>query len=248
MPPSPRQRSADHSLVPSVNPDAPRSFARRDTGGRARHVEAGRDGFADSAGRRRVVSPLARRAHSPAQLDMAAIATAADRHLGAAACAEEQPRRDGVVLISSTGPLMTSAAITAILPRHACPGTVRRACRSKTCQLGSAPCLPLMLRSRRRQHQSPQSSTVVGTRPRCAPLMHGGKSPSRGAPFRLRMTLRSHARDETAPDLRGFRPPSTLDRAFDGLLHCCVLAPMAGYLYGRADRRRDHRTPPRRAA
>ena len=51
-------------------------------------------------------------------------ATAADHHLGAAAGTEGQPRRDWIVLIGPTGPQMTDAARAAILPRHACPGTV----------------------------------------------------------------------------------------------------------------------------
>jgi len=60
----------------------------------------------------------------PGAVDVAAIATAADHHLGAAAGTEEQPRRDRIVLIGPTGPQMTDAARAAILPRHACPGTV----------------------------------------------------------------------------------------------------------------------------
>ncbi len=57
-------------------------------------------------------------------IDVATIATAADRHLRAAAGTDEQPRRDGIVLVAPTGPSMTGAARAAILPRHACPGTV----------------------------------------------------------------------------------------------------------------------------
>jgi hypothetical protein len=66
---------------------------------------------------------------------MAAIATAADHHLGAAADTEEQPRRNGVSLIGPAGPLMTGAAIAAILPRHACPARCGARCRSETWQL-----------------------------------------------------------------------------------------------------------------
>src|SRR5215472_13427605 len=76
-------------------------------------------------------------------VDVAPIAAAADHDLYAAAGTEEQPRRDRIVLAAPTGPLMTGAARAAILPRHACPGTVwctvpkqnlpswarRRACR-----------------------------------------------------------------------------------------------------------------------
>jgi hypothetical protein len=62
----------------------------------------------------------------PGAVDVAAIAAAADHHRGAAACTEEQPRRNRVVLIGSAGPRMTGAAIAAILPRHACSGTMWR--------------------------------------------------------------------------------------------------------------------------
>ena len=60
-------------------------------------------------------------------VNLAAIATtAADRHLDTVARTKEQSRRDGVVLISSTGPRMMAAAKAAIPPRHAWPGTVWR--------------------------------------------------------------------------------------------------------------------------
>jgi len=56
--PSPRHHPADHSPVPVVNRDASRSFAGRDNGGHARHVEADRAGLPDSAGRRHVAPHL----------------------------------------------------------------------------------------------------------------------------------------------------------------------------------------------
>ena len=69
-------------------------------------------------------------------VDVPTIATAADHHLGAAAGTKKQPRRDWVVLIRSARPLMTNAAITAILPRHACPGTVWCTVPRRTWQFG----------------------------------------------------------------------------------------------------------------
>jgi len=69
-------------------------------------------------------------------VNLAAITTAADRHLDTAARTKEQSRRDGVVLISSTGPRMTAAAKAAILPRHACPGTVWRTVPKRNLAVG----------------------------------------------------------------------------------------------------------------
>ena len=60
----------------------------------------------------------------PGAVNMTTITAAADHHLSAATRAEKQPRRNGVVLIEPAAPLMTGAARAAILPRHACPGTV----------------------------------------------------------------------------------------------------------------------------
>ena len=57
-------------------------------------------------------------------IDVATIAPAADRHLSAAAGTDEQPRRDGIILVAPTRPLMTGATRAATLPRHACPGTM----------------------------------------------------------------------------------------------------------------------------
>ena len=84
----------------------------------------------------------------PGAVDVAAIAAAADRYLNAAAGTKEQPRRDKVVLIEPAGPPMTGAAIAAILPRHACPGTVWCTVPKRNLAVWtSAPCLPPIVRT-----------------------------------------------------------------------------------------------------
>ena len=97
-------------------------------------VAAGASGVGEAAAKARLIAPAggALRLGSgltgaPAgAVDVAAITAAADHNLGAAARTEEQPRRNGVMLIGSAGPRMTDAAIAAILPRHACSGTMWR--------------------------------------------------------------------------------------------------------------------------
>jgi hypothetical protein len=97
-------------------------------------------------------------------VDLAAVTTAADQHLGTAACTQEQPPRERVSAVGSAGPMMTNAAIAATLLRHACPARCGARRRSKTRQLGPAPCEPLMLRRRPRPGQSCQARCITQAR------------------------------------------------------------------------------------
>ena len=97
-------------------------------------------------------------------IDVATIAAAADRHLSAAADTDEQPRRDGIILVAPTRPLMTGAARAATLPRHACPGTVWCTVPKQNLPVGSAPCLPPIVWPRHRRRQPGQSSAAASTK------------------------------------------------------------------------------------
>jgi len=97
-------------------------------------------------------------------IDVATIATAADRHLSAAAGTDEQPRRDGIILVTPTRSLMTGAARAATLPRHACPGTMWCTVPKQNLPVGSAPCLPPIVWPRHRRRQPGQSSVAVSTK------------------------------------------------------------------------------------
>src|SRR5215475_12321158 len=59
-------------------------------------------------------------------VDLTAIAPAADDRQTTAAATPEQPRRDWVGFVRPADPVVTGAAIAAILPPHTCPGTVWR--------------------------------------------------------------------------------------------------------------------------
>jgi hypothetical protein len=140
-------------------------------------------------------------------VDVAAIATAADHHLGAAAGTDEQPRRDRIVLIGPTGPQMTDAARAAILPRHACPGTVWCTVPKQTWQLDFGTVLAIY-------RAAPAPLAPASTIRRCnSSLTRVDRTRRRPALSQQQMTLRHHAKDETAPDLRGFRPPSTCEES-----------------------------------
>jgi hypothetical protein len=80
-------------------------------------------------------------------VNLAAVAEAADHHLHAAACAEEQPRRRrlGVTWLNIR---WTYATIAGMLALHACPGTV----------WGTASSLTAKFRSRRRAYPSREAS------------------------------------------------------------------------------------------
>ena len=60
--------------------------------------------------------------------------------------------------------MVTNAAIAATLLRHACPARCGARRRSKTRQLGPAPCEPPMLRRRRRPRQSCQARRITQAR------------------------------------------------------------------------------------
>ena len=170
----------------------------------------------------------------PGAVDVAAIAAAADRYLNAAAGTKEQPRRDRVVLIEPAGPPMTGAAIAAILPRHACPGTVWCTVPKRNLAVWtSAPCLPPIVRtgdactSRFDQQCRRTARSVL---PLTLTQMDG--TPSRADPIPAADHRPAHLTAETSPDLRGFRPPSTCvhrDRVRAGRsLLSIVIVPASG--------------------
>ena len=93
----------------------------------------------------------------------------------------------------------TNASIAGILARHACPARCGARRRAKPPSLGSAPCLPLdtgklLPRSLRPRQPASRRHPAV-------------KSADPGQP------PKSSAAAFNAPDLRGFRPPSTRKRA-----------------------------------
>src|SRR5215471_8161222 len=91
----------------------------------------------------------------------AAIAPAADDRQATAAATPEHPRRDGVDFLRPADPVVTGAAIAAILPPHTCPGTVWRTVPKQLARLGSAPCLPPMVRLPQRLRQPSQSRSIA---------------------------------------------------------------------------------------
>jgi len=82
------------------------------------------------------------RCASPSAVELAAIATTANQHLGATACAEKQPGRRSLSVCGSADARWTAAAIAGILALHSCPARCEARRRCRTCRLGSAPCLP----------------------------------------------------------------------------------------------------------
>jgi hypothetical protein len=74
-------------------------------------------------------------------INLAAVATAANQHLGAAFRADEQPRRRGLVATGQVDTAWTGALVGVILTPHACPARCEGAAPSGTARLRSAPCL-----------------------------------------------------------------------------------------------------------
>src|SRR6516165_8465343 len=73
-------------------------------------------------------------------VDVAAVATRADQHQDAAACAQiEAPR--GMSLFPLCTASWTRGATRGILPRHTCSGTVWGAAAIRLARLGAPPCL-----------------------------------------------------------------------------------------------------------
>jgi hypothetical protein len=73
-----------------------------------------------------------------------------------------------------SGPRMTAAAKAAILPRHACPGTVWRTVPKRNLVVGLGTVLAAMVRRGRRRHQPSQSRSAIGIRPWPSPPGHSG--------------------------------------------------------------------------
>jgi hypothetical protein len=91
-------------------------------------------------------------------VDVAAVATRADQHQGAAARAHIEAPRCMSLFPLSTAP-WTRSATRGILPRHTCSRTVRGAAAIRLARLGSAPCL-----SSRRQNLEAQHCPAHGAR------------------------------------------------------------------------------------
>jgi len=136
-------------------------------------------------------------------VDVAAVATRADQHQDAAACAQiEAPR--GMSLFPLCTASWTRGATRGILPRHTCSGTVWGAAAIRLARLGSAPCL-----LSRRRNLEPQHCPAHGAR-------RAGSAPAASPPS-LRMILpASHLRADKPSRVvprRGSQPlaPSTSD-------------------------------------
>src|SRR4051794_39210347 len=82
------------------------------------------------------------RSAGPGAVNLTTIATAANQHLGATACAEKQPGGRSLSVCGSADARWTAAAIAGILALHSCPARCEARRRCRTCRLGSAPCLP----------------------------------------------------------------------------------------------------------
>jgi hypothetical protein len=140
--PSPWRCSADHPPVPVVNRDASRFFAGSDIGEHARHAEPGRDGCPDTAGRRHAVPRLwsGGRTHQRSRCahdhnDCRSPPGRDSGHKETAAPGRGRPDPIGKIADDQRGNNCDIAP--------ACvPGTVWRTVPRRTCQLGSAPCLP----------------------------------------------------------------------------------------------------------
>ena len=133
-------------------------------------------------------------------IDVAPIAAAADHHLSAAAGTDEQPRRDGIVLVSPTGRAVDDGRgkscdiAPACVPRH---GVVH-----------GAEAEPASWARRRACHLSCGPNTVGASRlspPR--PLSTDAHERSDAAPAADHP--RTSCKVETSPDLRGF--PNAID-------------------------------------
>jgi hypothetical protein len=208
--PSPKQRPADHSPLAMVNRDASRSFAGRVNGERVRHAEVGHDGSPDSADRQRALPylrPLARtRRRNRCGRDRNGYRSPLGRdsgHRGTAAPGWGRPDRIGRATDDQRDNSCDTAP--ACVPRHG----VVHAAEARPGSWTSAPCLPPIVGPPRRRHQPPRSRTVIGTGP---PPLAADAPRQSTKPWRAIPTandLRSHAGGETAPVLRGFRPPST---------------------------------------
>jgi hypothetical protein len=75
-------------------------------------------------------------------IGLAAVATTAHHHLGAAASAQEKPRRCSFALGGGAQNRWTNATIAGILTLHACPARCGARRRALTAKFRSAPCLP----------------------------------------------------------------------------------------------------------
>jgi hypothetical protein len=111
-------------------------------------------------------------------VDVAAVATRADHHQDAAACARiEAPRCISFPL--STEP-WTRGTTRGILPRHTCSRTVWGAAPIRTSRLGSAPCL-----SSRRRNLEARHCPAHGCENRAGPLK-AAEPPRRHASLKSR--------------------------------------------------------------
>jgi hypothetical protein len=209
--PSPRQHSANHPPVPMVNRDASRSFAGRDNGGPAPHARAGRDGLTGNAGRRHVVRRV-----EPDGRNHRRSRCGHDRNgcrsppgrgsvcRGTAVLGWGRPDQIARPADDRRGNSCDTAP--ACVPRHgvvhgveAKPGSWarRRACR-QWCGAGGVST----------SHLNPTPSSVPDQgMPLTADAQRLATKPSSAIPPGV--TLRLRANDGTAPDLRGFRQPST---------------------------------------
>lgn len=168
-----------------------------------RAIAAGPLGMRQPAGPTHLVAPAgsALRAAAgllraiPGTVNLAAVAAAADQSLGTAAHTQEQPGRRRVGVLRTADPLMTNAVVAAILPRHTCPARCGARRRSETRQLGSAPCVPLMVRLLP-PHRQPLSPNARTDRGRALPgdgVLWSGLRPSRRTPSPASFRTNAHA-------------------------------------------------------
>jgi hypothetical protein len=129
-------------------------------------------------------------------VNLAAVAAAADQRLGATARAHKQPGCRGAGVLGSIDVSWTNATIAGILARHACPARCGARRRAKPPSLTSAPCLPLDTGKHLPRHAALLTSIPPGG-------MRNRLTPT------TRCRHRTAVKIPRAPDLRGFRQPST---------------------------------------
>jgi hypothetical protein len=137
-------------------------------------------------------------------INLAAVATTAHHDLGTAAGAQEKPYRYSLAAAASAQNRWTNATIAGILTLHACPARCGARRRVLTAKFRSAPCLPF----------DQGKLLPASPRPRqpCIFRQPSPPTPLAGGPH--------HRVTTSAPDLGGFRPPSTSEH------HCARLLPL----------------------